>query len=119
MNAPLKYDITIYQGSTFRLPLTWKTGDPATPVDLTGCTARMQIRADVKAPKALITLTTENGGITLGGAAGTVEIIVTPTQSKDVELSGGVYDLEIVFAPDIVRRLLEGSVEVLPEVTRV
>ncbi len=119
MNAPLKYDLTIYQGATFRLPLTWKAGDPAAPVDLTGCTARMQIRGDVKAPKALITLTTENGGIALGGAAGTVEIIVTPAQSKDVDLSGGVYDLEIVFSPEDVRRLLEGSVDVLPEVTRV
>ena len=119
MNGPLTYNITLYQGATFRLPLTWKAGDPATAVNLTGCTARMQVRADMKAPKALITLTTENGGIVLGGAAGTIQIIVTAADTTPLQLQGGVYDLEIIFPGGDVRRLLQGSVDILPEVTRV
>lgn len=118
MTGPLRYDITIYQGATFRLPLTWKSGDPATPVNLTGCTARMQIRSIVTAPTPLLTLTTENGGIALGGAAGTVTVTVDAAATAGQAWKTGVYDLEIVFGSGEVRRLLEGAAQVLPEVTR-
>ena len=37
--------IAVYEGGTFSQSFIWKTGSPATPVDLTGYTGRMQIRA--------------------------------------------------------------------------
>ena len=37
------YDITIEQGATFRLSLVWKDSSNV-PVNLTGYTARMQVR---------------------------------------------------------------------------
>lgn len=71
MTTPAKLKLTIYQGATFRKRLTW-TAPGGTPVDLTGCTARMQVRAEVGSPTVLLSLTTVNGGITLGGALGAV-----------------------------------------------
>lgn len=118
MNAPLTYNLTIYQGATYRQTLTWKAGDPATPVDLNGCTARMQVRASANAPAKLLDLTTENGGLVLGGAAGTIEIIVAATATAGQYWRTGVYDLEIVLANGDVRRLVEGAVTLVPEVTR-
>jgi hypothetical protein len=41
-------DITIVEGGTFNKTFQWKTGDPSVPVDLTGYTARMQVRAKLK-----------------------------------------------------------------------
>ena len=119
MTKPAKLKFTIYQGATFRKRLLWRAPDSLkTPIDLTGCTARMQVRADVEAPVALLSLTTENGGITLGGAAGTVDLFVSDMDTAAATWDGGVWDLEIVHPGGEVKRLAEGSISVSPEVTR-
>lgn len=113
-----KLKLRIEQGATFRKLLTWKAGTPAVPVDITGCTARMQIRADIDDADPLISLTTENGGITLGDTAGTIELYISDTDTAAITWETGVYDLEIILANGDVRRLLYGTVTVTPEVTR-
>lgn len=116
--AASKLKLLIDQGATFRKKLTWKAGSPAVPVDLTGCTARMQIRAEISADVPLATLTTENGGITLGGVSGTVELFMDDAKTSAFSWTEAVYDLEVVLANGDVRRLLFGAVVVSPEVTR-
>lgn len=118
MAKPFKHNITIIQGATLRDVTTWKAGDPAVPVDLTGCTARMQVRERVNSLSTLLDLTTENGGIILGGTAGTVTVYLSATATAALEWRAGVYDLEIQFGSGDVRRLLAGTAVVLPEVTR-
>jgi hypothetical protein len=116
--AAFKLNLKIDQGATFQKIVTWKTGTPAAPVDLTGCTARMQIRARLTDALALLTLTTENGGIALGGDTGTITMTITAAATTLLTWASGVYDLEIIFANGTIRRLLYGSVSVSPEVTR-
>ena len=116
--AAAKYDFDIEQGSTFNPVLYWKTGKPATPIDLTGCKARMQIRKAFNSVDPIIDLTTENGGIVLGGVAGTIQIIIAASVTATYLWNIAVYDLEIVFADLSVRRLLSGNVLNTPEVTR-
>ena len=116
--AAAKLKLIVEQGATFRKTLTWKAGTPALPVDLTGCTARMHIRAEVASTATLATLTTENGGITLGDALGTIVLFISPTDTALFTWTDGVYDLEIVFSLTDVRRLVYGPVTVDPEVTR-
>jgi hypothetical protein len=118
MTAPLKLPLTIYQGATFRKRVAWKAGDPATPVDLTGCTARMHIREKLESPEVLLALTTENGRIALGGTAGTVEQVLDAETTAALPWVAGVYDLEIEFPNGDVRRLCFGAVKVSREVTR-
>ena len=122
MSAPFKAPLKIYQGATFTKSLTWKTApdeeSAKTPVDLTGCTARMQVRAKVGASEVLLSLTTENGGIALGGTAGTIELLIDADDTAAIAWTSGVYDLEIVFPGGQVRRLMYGSFTVSLEVTR-
>lgn len=118
MAKPFKHNITIIQGGTLRDVTTWKAGSPAVPVDLTGCTARMQVRQKVDGTDVLLNLTTENGGIILGGIAGTVTVYLSATATAALAWKSGVYDLEIEFGNGDVRRLLSGSVSVSLEVTR-
>jgi len=118
MAEPFKHNIKIIQGATLSDVTTWKAGTPAVAVDLTGCTARMQARAKITDAETLLSLTTENGGIALGGAAGTVAINMTATATAALTWKSAVYDLEIVFSDTTVRRLLAGSISVSPEVTR-
>jgi len=115
---PFKHNLKIYQGASFSNVTTWQTGTPAAPVNLTGCTARMQARAKISDSATLLNLTTENGGIELGGTAGTVTINISAADTAAIQWKGAVYDLEIVFADGRVRRHLAGSISVSPEVTR-
>lgn len=122
MSAPFKVPLKIFQGATFTKSLTWKAApdeDSArVPVDLTGCTARMQVRTKVGASIPLLSLTTENGGISLGGTAGTIGLLIDADDTAELSWTSGVYDLEIVHPGGQVRRLMYGSVTVSPEVTR-
>lgn len=118
MTTPFKVNLTIYQGSTFRWRATLKSGSPAVPVDLTGYTARMQIRTTVDAAAAEVDLTTENGGITLGDAAGTIDLYLTAAATTLYAWPEGVYDLELIAPNGDVTRRLRGGVVVSPEVTR-
>ncbi len=111
------HDILIEQGATFRLRLIWKDSAEV-PIDLTGYTARMQVRRKHSAADpALISFTTENGGITLGGAAGTIVVEGLATLTDDLPAKPCVYDLELVNGT-VVTRLIEGAVTITPEVTR-
>ncbi len=116
--AAEKLKLLIEQGATFRKTLTWKAGTPPVPVNLTGCTARMQMRTEIAAATPLVTLTTENGGIVLGGTAGTIELFIAAVDTAAFTWTTAVYDLEIILANGDVRRLLYGPVTVSPEVTR-
>lgn len=115
--AAAKYTLKIEQGATFEKTLNWKNPD-GTPVDLTGCTARMHVRTKIGAPDKLLDLTTANGGIVLGGTAGTVQIVLTAAQTEALTWTTAVYDLEVEFSNGFVRRLIQGGVSVSPGVTR-
>ncbi len=88
------------------------------PVDLTGFTARMQIRESLESTTTLEELTTENGGITLGGTAGTVALLISATDTAALDFSTAVYDLELISGAGIVTRLLYGDITLAEEVTR-
>lgn len=109
-----QYDFVILQGATFSAIFTVKTG-AGVAWDLTGWTARMTIR-DAKGGTSLLSLTTANSRITLGGAAGTVTLTISATDTAAITWTRGVYDLELVNG-STVYRILEGVITVNEEVT--
>lgn len=115
--AAASHDITIEQGATFQMNLVWKDSG-GTPINLTGYSARMQVRRTYKADTAMLSLTSPDGGITLGGALGTISIVASATQTAAMEPLIGVYDLELVNPSGVVTRLMEGAVTISPEVTK-
>ena len=110
------YNITAEQGATLSRTITWKNST-GNPINLSGYTARMQVRADYESAASLLTLTTENGGITLGGALGTIVITASATATAALSAGSYVYDLELVLS-DVVTRLVQGAFAVNAEVTR-
>lgn len=120
-----KLALTIKQGATFSRVFTWKVReDPEdsesalVPVDLTGWIGRMQARTAITAEDTLFSLTTENGGITLGGAAGTVTVLIEPEETSTFPPAKYVYDIELEAADGYVKDFLEGKITVTAEVTR-
>ena len=115
---PAKHNFFVYRGATFSEQIEWKD-ENAIAIDLTGFTARLHMRDTLEATTPFLTLTTENGGITLGGAAGTVDLLASATATSAISATSGVYDLELVAGDGVtVIRLLEGLVTISPEVTR-
>lgn len=114
MINPGTYNITCPQGATFDRTLTITVGTAR--MDLTGYTAAMQVREAAGAATALISLT-NNAGITLGGTAGTIGLLVSATASAGVAAGSYSYDLELNSGGTITR-LLEGSFNVTGNVTR-
>lgn len=113
------YNISCDQGATLRRVVTW-TDEADNPVDLTGYTARMHVRETVDATETVLECTTENGRVVLGGAAGTIEIVVEASAMEAITAPFTYrYDLELAVGatPDVVR-LIEGKFKVSPEVTR-
>jgi hypothetical protein len=116
---PANIDLTIYKGSTFVKTIQWKSGNPAVPVNLTGCSLRMQMRKTVNDTIILDSLTTENGKLEITNAIeGRISIKIAAAASSAYAFDRGVYDLEVAFLDGSVYRIIEGSVTTVPEVTR-
>lgn len=116
---PAHIDLTIYKGSTYSKIFQWKTGESATPVNLTGCAARMQIRKNVNDSTILDSLTTENSRLEIFDALnGKFKLNVPSTISSAYPFTSAVYDLEIIFVDGSVIRVIEGCISAIPEVTR-
>lgn len=108
-------DIEIEQGATFNLAFLYEDG-AGQPIDLTGMTARMQLRRQYSSSEFILNLSTENGGITIEALTGTISLFVSAFDTSTLSGSG-VYDLELVNGP-IVNRILSGSYIICAEVTR-
>lgn len=110
------HNFTIDQGAYWQRSLKLFNPDESL-YNLTGHTARMHLRREVKAPNPVISLTTENGRISLGGSNGvitlTLEAADTATITHDC-----VYDLEIVTSAGKPYRVIGGNIKLNPEVTR-
>ena len=121
------YNITIEQGTTFyRLIDVMEPDvldpDEYDPFNLTGYTARMQIRRTLESTTPMVSLTspTVNGnGITvMDGANNAISINITAATTATL-LTSGVYDLEIIkTSTGAVSRLIQGTITLSLEVTR-
>lgn len=109
-------NLVIEQGATFRRVLTWSIAGVA--VNLTGYTARMQVRADYDAAPILSLTSDPGGGITLGGSAGTITVLASASLTAALTPGAYLYDLELESADGTVTRLLKGQATVDPEVTK-
>lgn len=115
----VEIDIEVEKGSTLNPILTWRQqAQPKTPIDLTGCTGKLQVRDEKRVSKVLYEMTTENGLITLGGTQGTVELLFDASDTTNWTFYKAIYDLEITFPNTHVRRLCRGKITVFDEVTK-
>jgi len=115
-------DITLYQGKTLSWSIIWG-GD--NPINVTGFTARMQLRTTLEAASVIAELTTENGCITMGGADGLVHIHMTAAQTAALKAGKGYWDLELVDTTDTdidplghVNQIQSGKYTIVREITR-
>jgi hypothetical protein len=112
------HHITVEKGATFTQTMTWKIDSNV--VNLTGYTARLKVRTDgrTRTPAhILISSLTSTSGITLGGAAGTIRLDLSASQTTSLSPGKYSYDLELESAGGVVTRLVQGNFTVEDEVT--
>ena len=114
---PVKYTLTCWQGKTFEKIFYFKDAQDNI-IDLSGYTARMQIRPSVNSDIVTIELTTENNRIIINGDDGSVTLYIADEDSANIVAATYKYDLEIVSASGRVYCPIYGSFKVKAEVTR-
>lgn len=87
------------------------------PIDLTGYTARMQIREKLSSTAVVKELTTENSGITIDPVNYTISINISAVDTALFNFKTAVYSLELVKA-DVVLPFIYGVITLESEVTR-
>lgn len=97
---------------------TYISGGLATaPIDITGYTAKMQMRSYPDSATPVLTLTTENGGITITGATGNIALHATAALTGAINQGPYDYDIEIYSGASVIR-VVQGQVDVSAQVTR-
>lgn len=116
----LKFDLvgcySLVKGLPWSFAFTRRAGAQKTPVDLTGCSARLVITdllADA-APETPLEFTTLSGHIVLGGVAGTVAITLDET---DTALAAERASYRLYFTDSLGREslLLRGRLGLVEE----
>ena len=115
--TPGNYQFTIYQGATFQELLTLRDSSDAL-VDLTGKSAKLQIKKTYNSDTALVTISSTTSGIYLGGVLGTVQLTISATSTASLVAGEYFYDL-ILINGSVVDRILEGKIKVVPSITEV
>ncbi len=110
------YNITMDQGAQWTLTVVYDDNN-GNPIDLTGFTAKMQLRKKFDSPTAILTLESPSSGIVITPLTGTLQLTATTAQMTGIEGGIYVYDLEIA-SGGVVTRLMMGSATVRSEVTK-
>jgi len=108
-----RLNIEIEQGATWKHTLQLTSGDVT--MNLSGYTARMQIRKNYASESTLANLTSSSG-ITI--SQGTLSLLLSATSTTDLPSGAAVYDLEIESASGEVTRVIFGDVYISRQVTR-
>jgi len=102
---PGRYNITVYQGTTFALSPVWKVDN--LPVNLTGYSAKMQVR-DIS-NNVIVELSTQNGKIVITPGIGQIALALTATQTAALAVGNYNYDLNLTDSASNVYKILEGA----------
>lgn len=113
---PAKMNIKVQIGATLDRTITWYEDEEKTqPVNLAAHTARMQVR-NQDTDELIHDLTTENGGLFLGGINGTIRMVIdaADTETQDAEPMY-VYGIELYDQSNNVIPFLAGLFQYLED----
>ena len=107
----------IEQGATFGQTLTLRDSTN-TLINLTGFSSgQMKLKETPDASSSILDITTANGRMALGGSAGTVILTVSASDTGNLDVDDGVFDLEITSGGGVVTRLIEGTYSIRRNIT--
>jgi hypothetical protein len=118
MNTVPTYPQSLPQGDTYTFSFLVLSGTPQVPVNLTGCTALMQVRD--ASGTVVFDFKSTNGKITLqpAGEAGRV-VVSTPKEDTATKVPGDyLYDFRLLDAAGQMTTQFGGPFTITPTVTK-
>lgn len=113
-----KQNLRVYQGSDFRRVMEFKTEDDNL-IDLTGFSFKGQVKASYSDSTPVMSFTfeirnqeTDKGMVDMRLLASDSALINIPKMTKYL------YDIEMTDQNGVIRRVVEGTLELMPEVTK-
>jgi hypothetical protein len=88
------------------------------PIDMTGFTARMQIRVKITDTAVIQELTTENGYITISNVNKTITLNLPAAITAGYTFNSAVYSIEMISSGGQVTPFCNGTITLVKEVTR-
>lgn len=104
------------QNATFSFVLEYKDNS-GNAIDLTGASAKMQVRDTAGGTKLAVTLTSPSGGITIDPTHGKLTVKLTPTQTTKLFYPKSSYDIMLIDSNANKTKLLEGFMTLSRSVT--
>jgi hypothetical protein len=104
------------QNATFSFIVEYKDEND-NAIDLTGASAKMQVRDTKGGSKLAVTLTSPSGGIAIDGPNGKLTVKMTPTQTSKIFYPKSSYDVMVVDSNGNKIKLLEGFMTLNRSVT--
>lgn len=111
------YDISVYVGADFSQPFFYL--DPLkAPINLTGYTAKMQVRQSAYDSNIIAELTTENDGITIDPLLGKITLFMDNSLTGALTAGNYVYDFKLISPANFESILFSGIFSAVEAVTR-
>lgn len=104
----------VKNGDTWSFSFVWSNNN--TPIDLSGCSAKMQVRD--RAGLLMATASSTAGEITINGPTGTVAVTFPATSTASVPAGQYLSDLQITFTNGTVQSSSTVSITVEEGITR-
>jgi hypothetical protein len=104
------------QNATFSFIVEYKDEND-NAIDLSGASAKMQVRDTKGGAKLAVTLTSPSGGIIIDGPNGKLTVKMTPTQTSKIFYPKSSYDVMVVDSNGNKIKLLEGFMTLNRSVT--
>ena len=104
------------QNTTFTFTVEYKDNS-GSPINITGCTAKMQVRDTKGGSKLAFSLTSPSGGIVIAPLLGKLTIKMTPTQTNKLFYPKSSYDIMVTDSNANKIKLLEGFITLSRSVT--
>lgn len=106
----------VVQGDSFSAQISYKDS-AGNPIDLTGFSARMDVRNE-PGGKILCASITDSNGITIDSSNGILDILFEPSQTRRFTTPSATYQLQIISSSNIYTTILRGYFSVYPAVVR-
>jgi hypothetical protein len=104
------------QNATFTFIVEYKDNNDIA-INLTGSTAKLQVRDTKGGSKLAFTLTSPSGGITIDGVNGRITCKMTPTQTNKLFYPKSSYDLMVTDSNTNKIKIVEGFLTLNRSVT--
>jgi hypothetical protein len=112
---PGRFNFSLIQGYTFNTSPAWKINNSY--VNVTGYSAKMQVRQAVTSTSVILEMSTANGRIVAGTTDGKFTITLSATNSAALPPGNYIYDLDITSPSGTTTTLLTGGFAVVAQVT--